>query len=81
MNFKLSIDKWNLVSEDGLPEDGEFCFLIWKSGDGEYDWGVGGYNESENEFYVNFGYGGLVFEAKDIVAWAILGEDETFTVQ
>ncbi len=22
MNFKLSVDKWNLVSEKGLPEDG-----------------------------------------------------------
>lgn len=28
MNFKLSVDKWNLVSEKGLPQDGEFCFLV-----------------------------------------------------
>ena len=27
MNFKLILDKWNLVSEKGLPEDGTWCFV------------------------------------------------------
>lgn len=81
MNFNLSVDKWNLVSEKGLPEDGEWCFLVWKTHDGELDWSVGGYNESENEFYVNFGMGGLVLGAEDVIAWAVFFGDETFTVQ
>ncbi len=81
MNFNLSVDKWNLVSEKGLPEDGEWCFLVWKHDDGELDWSVGGYSESENEFYVNFGMGGLVLSAEDVVAWAVFFGDETFTVQ
>lgn len=80
MNFKLSVDKWNLVSEKGLPEDGEFCFLVWKSDDGKYNWSVGGYDEKEKEFYIDFGYGGLVLEAERIVAWAEFFGDETFTV-
>lgn len=35
MKFNLSVDKWNPVSEKGLPEDGEWCFLVWKTEDGE----------------------------------------------
>ena len=31
MNFSLRVDKWNLVSEKGLPEDEEWCFLVWKT--------------------------------------------------
>ena len=31
MNFKLALDKWNLVSEKGLPEDGTWCFVAWKN--------------------------------------------------
>ena len=81
MNFNLSVDKWNLVSEKGLPEDGEWCFLVWKSENGELDWSIGGYNESEKNFYANFGLGGLVLEAKDVIAWAVCFGDETFTVQ
>ena len=81
MNFNLSVDKWNLVSEKGLPEDGAWCFLVWKWENGELNWSVGGYNESEQSFYVNFGLGGLVLEAKDVIAWAVFFGDETFTVQ
>jgi hypothetical protein len=81
MNFKLSVDKWNLVSEKGLPEDGEFCFLVWKSDDGKYNWSAGGYSEIDKEFYIDFGYGGMVLEAKDVVAWAVFFGDETFTAQ
>jgi hypothetical protein len=81
MNFKLSVDNWNIVSENGLPEDGEFCFLIWKSSDGEYNWSVGGYNKNEKAFYVDFGLGGLVLEEKNVVAWAKFFEDATLVVQ
>lgn len=81
MNFNLSVDKWNLVSEKGLPEDGEWCFLVWKTENGELDWSVGGYDEGEQSFYVNFGLGGLILEAKDVIAWAVFFGDETFTVQ
>lgn len=81
MNFSLSVDKWNLVSEKGLPKDGEWCFLVWKSSTGEIDWSVGGYSESEKTFYVNFGLGGLVLDAELVLAWAVFFGDETFTVQ
>lgn len=81
MNFSLSVDKWNLVSEKGLPEDGEWCFLVWKTAKGELDWSVGGYNENKQSFYVNFGLGGLVLDAEDVIAWAVFFGDATFTVQ
>jgi hypothetical protein len=81
MNFKLNVDNWNIVSEKGLPTDGEFCFLVWKSSDGEYNWSVGGYNKNEKEFYVDFGLGGLVLEEKNVIAWAEFFEDATLVVQ
>ncbi len=81
MNFKLSIDKWNLVSEKGLPEDGTWCFVVWKTHDGKYDWTVGGYDEKEKKFYANFGLGGMVMKEEHVVAWAVFGEDETFTTE
>ncbi|MDE6016678.1 MAG: hypothetical protein K2H41_13485 [Acetatifactor sp.] len=81
MKFNLSVDKWNLVSEKGLPEDGEWCFLVWKTEDGELQWSIGGYDESEENFYVDFGMGGMVLDAKDVIAWAVCFGDETFTVQ
>jgi hypothetical protein len=81
MNFKLSVDKWNLVSEQGLPEDGTACFLVWRSGDGGYHWSAGGYDAGAKEFFIDFGYGGLVLKAEDVVAWAVLFGDETFTAQ
>lgn len=81
MKFNLSVDKWNQVSEKGLPEDGEWCFLVWKTEDGELQWSIGGYNESEENFYVDFGMGGMVLDAKDVIAWAVCFGDETFTVQ
>ena len=27
MNFNLSVQKWHLVSEKGLPKDGTWCFF------------------------------------------------------
>lgn len=49
MNFKLILDKWNLVSEKGLPEDGTWCFVAWKNCTGEYEWAIGGYQEAEHQ--------------------------------
>lgn len=81
MNIKLSVDNWNYVEEKGLPKDGTWCFLVWRSSDGELNWSAGGYNEKEKEFYISFGYGGLVLEAEKVVAWAVFFGDETFTAQ
>ena len=53
MNFNLSVQKWHLVSGKGLPKDGTWCFLVWKSAKDEYEWTIGGYNEAEKYFYAN----------------------------
>ena len=81
MNFKLTLDKWNLVSEKGLPEDGTWCFIAWRNCADEYEWTIGGYNEAEHQFYVNLGMGGMVLEAEEAVAWAKLFKDEVFTAE
>ena len=69
--FEISEKDWNLVSEKGLPEDGEWCFIIYKTDrEPQYDFFVGGYNEEQKEFWVSFGYGGAVVDAENVVAWA-----------
>ena len=65
----------------GLPEDGTWCFVAWKNCTGEYEWAIGGYQEAEHQFYVNFGMGGMVLEEEEAVAWAELFKDEVFTAE
>ena len=55
MNFEVYMNDFNLVSEKGYPEDGEFCWLIWKTYSGEYEFSFGGYFEDKKEFYGNCG--------------------------
>lgn len=76
MNFEVIIKDFNLVEQAGYPEDVDFCYFIWKDSDGGYNFGVGGYSEEECQFYADFGFGGLVYDAKDIVAWKLIGEEE-----
>ena len=76
MNFNLSVQKWHLVSEKGLPKDG-----TWKSAKDEYEWTIGGYNETEKYFYANLGLGGMIVDTDEVVAWAELFKDETFTAE
>lgn len=74
-NFEISGKDWNLVAEKGLPKDGEWCFVIYKT-DTSYDYSIGGYSEDEHQFYANFGYGGLVLDADSVIAWALFEQDE-----
>ena len=68
--FDFSIKNWSLVSEKGLPKDGEWCFLIWVKQNGEFDWSMGGYSEKESQFYVNFGFGGATLPEQEVYAWS-----------
>ena len=75
---KLIINKWHWVAEEGFPEDEcEWCLLMYRGHDGEDEVLVGSYYEEKNEFYVNFGLGGLVMDAESVVGWASL-EDCTW---
>ncbi len=78
LKYKFEIDesKWNYVEDIGLPEDGQWCFLIWRTHKGDYTYHLGGYNDRENSFYVNFGMGGCVLEADSVIAWVDLFEDQ-----
>ena len=52
-------------------------FLVWKSAKDEYEWTIGGYNETEKYFYANLGLGGMIVDTDEVVAWAELFKDET----
>ncbi len=69
-NFVLKVEDWNMVSEVGLPDYDDWCFIVTPSQHGcYYDWGVAGYNKEAKTFYVNYGMGGLVYDESDVIAW------------
>lgn len=74
--FKFEVTDWVYVDESGYPEEDDWCLLVCKDSDGEYFFFVGGYNESEKAFYVNFGLGGAITDAADVVAWAPLDKED-----
>lgn len=80
-SFEIPKEKWNIVSEVGLPkeDDGMWCVLVCKNFKDEFTYRVGGYNEYNNTFYLNCGYGGMVIDAENVVAWVSLFDpDDSF---
>jgi len=69
MNFSLGIIDWNFVSEVGLPPDDTWCFVVFGNDEHGYDWSIGGYSSETGNFWSNMGYGGIVLQGKDCVAW------------
>lgn len=69
MDFLLGVTDWNLVSEVGLPPDGEWCFAVFGDDDMGYSWSIGSYRTDTKQFWGNMGYGGMVVDEKDAVAW------------
>lgn len=76
--FEVPEERWNYVKEKVLPVDGVWCILVCSFRKGDYHYEIGGYNEPENEFYVNFGMGGCVIEAEFVVAWATLFDGDEY---
>jgi len=69
-DFRFTLEGFHLVVNDGLPEEGDTCFVIWQCKNGEYDWHIGTYFEDKGTFWSNLGLGGgMVLDAKSIVAW------------
>ena len=75
-NFNLNISNWNMVEEFGMPEDGDFCFVVYKTKTNIefYSWSIGGYNQENKEFYCNLGLGGMIIEAEHVVAWKLMDD-------
>lgn len=48
-------------------------FYCYKDADG---WLIGGYNEDDNVFYADFGLGGMVTDAEDVIFWAHMEDAE-----
>ena len=83
MKFKFEIkeDQWIYVKDNGLPKDGQWCFLISRLILGSYSYEFGGYNSMKGCFYINFGDGGCIINADSVIAWVpLFGEDTYLTV-
>lgn len=79
--MEIRVRNWHRVSDEGYPEDGDICFIATKTGGDAADgWLVGGYNEDEKAFYADFGLGGMVADAEDVVFWALM-EDAEFVAE
>lgn len=75
--MEIRVRKWHSVSDEGYPEDGDVCFIATKTdGDAPDGWLIGGYNEDENVFYADFGLGGMVTDAEDVIFWAHMEDTE-----
>ena len=78
MDFLLSITDWNLVAEVGLPSDDTWCFVVFGNDKSGYSWSVGGYSSETGNFWGNMGYGGMVVEGNDAIAWKAWDEADFF---
>ena len=77
----MLIHDFNVVSEVGYPEDGDFCWLIWADDEGDYNFSFGGYFQEKHEFYGNCGLGGMVLDDKYVVAWKLMGEEQVSVIR
>ncbi len=69
MNFEMRGEKFNIVSEVGLPEDGDFVIALFGDEESGYSWQPAGYSVENHNFYANMGLGGLVLDENSCVAW------------
>lgn len=76
IDFSLNVNKWNIVEEVGMPNEYEFCFIVYrgKTNIEFFSWSVGGYNPNNHEFYCNMGLGGMVVDADSVVAWKLIDD-------
>jgi len=72
MEFNIKEENWNFISDVGYPLNCECCLLICKDKQGNYYHDIGGYNEFNHTFYLNIGYGGMIIDANDVIAWVDL---------
>ncbi|MDE7213903.1 MAG: hypothetical protein K2N42_04930 [Anaeroplasmataceae bacterium] len=73
--FKVNPEQWNIISEVGYPEDGTVCIVLFKGSKNQMSWTISMYDEECKNFYVNYGYGGLVLEREEAYAWCELQND------
>lgn len=69
LEFKINPKDWKKVSEEGYPEDMTECIALFKMDDGTTHFMIGAYSEDNKNFYVDYGYGGMSIEQKDVYAW------------
>lgn len=69
MDFILYGKNFKIVAKDGLPEDGDFVIAVFGNEKTGYSWQPASYYEDKENFYADMGYGGLVLDEKDCVAW------------
>ncbi len=67
--LKISPNEWNIIEEVGYPEDDTICIVLYQLKNGDFDWIVAMYSKENHNFYVDYGYGGLVLEQEVAYAW------------
>lgn len=80
MDFKVSFEGFTMISEK-MPEEITACILIWKNHRGEYTISFGGYDEDTKQFYVDYGFGGMVLELENVIAWKDLEDFKLETIE
>lgn len=68
----ILIKSFHSIKEE--PNDGEFCFILFKN-EKSYELSVGGYNKKEKYFWADLGLGGMVYKAENVIAWKSFSED------
>ena len=67
--FKINKEDWKIIEEDGYPEDMTECIVLFKMDNGDTHFMIGAYSEDMNNFYVDYGWGGLVLDKEEAYAW------------
>lgn len=81
MGIYVEPDQWNIVSEVGLPKDATLCFVLFGENLEKLSWTVSLYDESNHNFYVNYGYGGLILEETEVFAWCKVTDEQLRSVK
>lgn len=72
---------WKIVNEVGLPDDGTICFVLFGEDLENLSWTISLYDKSNHNFYVNYGYGGMVLEEEHAYAWCEVTDEQLRSVE
>jgi hypothetical protein len=67
--ISIKIEDFNLISEKGLPRDGDRCIYIWRTKEKELRWQVGIYDRAQHSFFITFGESTFVTDKSKVIAW------------
>ena len=69
MNFEVTIQNWNIVSDIGLPPDDAYIFAIWGESRGGYEFSEGTCCKDKDLLRSVIMGVGSSLDGKHIIAW------------